>query len=133
MLNFVLNSKIKRFILKILNVYALDKESLNLVNPDYKNVNSNYFSFNDKSIDFEIAKLYTLIKNYMASDFIFYNLIKDKDLTEEIIHHYCMNLIDWKKESQVITFLKNIDNFSETKNLLLGLANYKLNNFNFKQ
>ena len=45
-------------------------------------------SFNNKSIDFEIAKLYTLIKNYKASDFIFYNLIKDKDLTEEIIHHY---------------------------------------------
>ena len=86
-------------------------------------------SLNNKSIDFEIAKLNTLTKNYKAADFVFSNLIKDKNLTEEIIHHYCMNLIDWKKESQVITFLKNIDNFSETKNLLLGLANYKLNNF----
>ena len=28
-------------------------------------------SLNNKSIDFEIAKLYTLIKNYKASDFIF--------------------------------------------------------------
>ena len=65
-------------------------------------------SFNNKSIDFEIAKLYTLIKNYKASDFIFYNLIKDKDLTEEIIHHYCMNLIDWKKEIQAISFLKKL-------------------------
>ena len=86
-------------------------------------------SLNNKSIDFEIAKLYTLIKNYKASDFILSNLIKDKDLTEEIIHHYCMNLIDWKKESQAILFLKKINNYTETKNLLLGLANYKLNNF----
>ena len=86
-------------------------------------------SLNNKTIDFEIAKLNTLTKNYKAADLVFSNLIKDKNLTEEIIHHYCMNLIDWKKESKVITFLKNIDNFSETKNLLLGLANYKLNNF----
>ena len=48
--NYKKLSKIKRFILKILNVYALDKESLNLVNPNYKNVSKNYFSFNDKSI-----------------------------------------------------------------------------------
>ena len=34
--NYKKLSKIKRFILKILNVYALDKESLNLLNPDYK-------------------------------------------------------------------------------------------------
>ena len=67
-------------------------------------------SLNNKSIDFEIAKLNTLTKNYKAANFIFSDLIKDKNLTEEIIHHYCMNLIDWKKESQVITFLKNIDN-----------------------
>ena len=86
-------------------------------------------SLNDKSIDFEIAKLHTLLKNYKASNFIFSNLIKDKELTKEIIHHYCMNLIDWKKESQVISFLKKIDNYNETKNLLLGLANYRLDNF----
>ena len=30
-------SSFKRFILKLLNVYALDKETLNLVNPNYKN------------------------------------------------------------------------------------------------
>ena len=86
-------------------------------------------SLNNKSIDFEIAKLQSLIKNYKASDSIFSNLIKDKNLTKEIIHHYCMNLIDWKKESQAISFLKKINNYTETKNLLLGLANYRLDNF----
>ena len=55
-------------------------------------------SRNDQLIDFEIAKLNTVIKNYKASDLIFSYLIKGKDLTEDIIYHYCLNLIEWKKE-----------------------------------
>ena len=43
-------SKFKRFLLKLLNVYAIDRESLNLVNPNYKNDNGNNFILNDKSI-----------------------------------------------------------------------------------
>tara|TARA_Y100000992_G_C21261987_1_gene491775 strand:- start:447 stop:1409 length:963 start_codon:yes stop_codon:yes gene_type:complete len=43
-------SKFKRFLLKLLNVYAIDRESLNLVNPNYKNDNGNKFILNDKSI-----------------------------------------------------------------------------------
>ena len=43
-------SKIKRLILKILNVYAYDKETLNIVNPYYENksnlIDINYKSFN---------------------------------------------------------------------------------------
>ena len=42
-------SKIKRFFLKILNIYAIDKETLNFVNPNYKNVNKNIHILNDKS------------------------------------------------------------------------------------
>ena len=30
-------SKIKRFLLKLFNVHAFEKETLNIVNPDYKN------------------------------------------------------------------------------------------------
>ena len=30
-------NKFKRFFLKLLNVYAYDKETLNIVNPNYKN------------------------------------------------------------------------------------------------
>ena len=48
--NYKKISKIKRFILKLLNVYAIDIENLNLVNPDYKNVSGNHFTLNDKSI-----------------------------------------------------------------------------------
>ena len=44
--------KLKRIILKLLNVYAYDKETLNIVNPDYKNVDGNIIAFNDKSFNF---------------------------------------------------------------------------------
>ena len=86
-------------------------------------------SLNNKSIDLEIAKLNTLIKNFNASDLIFANLIKDKNLSEEIMHHYCMNLIGWEKEDKVISFLKDFNQPSEMKSLLLGLSNYNLSNF----
>ena len=43
-------SKFKRFLLKLLNVYAFDNESLNLVNPNYNNNGGNNFILNDKSI-----------------------------------------------------------------------------------
>ena len=43
-------SKFKRFLLKLLNVYAIDRESLNLVNPNYNNNSGNNFILNDKSI-----------------------------------------------------------------------------------
>ena len=43
-------SSFKRFILKLLNVYALDKETLNLVNPNYKNSGNNVFKINKETI-----------------------------------------------------------------------------------
>ncbi len=45
-------SKLKRLILKLLNVNAYDKETLNIVNPDYNNVNGNFVAINDKSFNF---------------------------------------------------------------------------------
>ena len=45
-------NKLKRIMLKLLNVYAYDKETLNIVNPDYKNVNGNLILLNDKSFNF---------------------------------------------------------------------------------
>tara|TARA_B100001564_G_C20612867_1_gene658412 strand:- start:328 stop:1290 length:963 start_codon:yes stop_codon:yes gene_type:complete len=43
-------SSFKRFILKLLDVYALDRETLNLVNPNYNNSGNNFFKLNEKSI-----------------------------------------------------------------------------------
>ncbi len=45
-------NKLKRFILKLLNVYAYDRETLNIVNPDYQNNFGNLAKFNDKSFNF---------------------------------------------------------------------------------
>ena len=45
-------NKLKRIILKLLNVYAYDKETLNIINPEYKNINGNLVVFNDKSFNF---------------------------------------------------------------------------------
>ena len=45
-------SKIKRIILKLLNVYAYDRETLNNVNPINKNNQKNFIKFNDKSFFF---------------------------------------------------------------------------------
>ena len=44
-----------------------------------------------------------------------------------------MNLIGWKKEEKVITFLDKYNDSNEVKNLLLGLANFNLNEFNISK
>ena len=43
-------NKIKRFLLKLFNLYALDKETFELVNPIFDKKAENYFKFNDKSV-----------------------------------------------------------------------------------
>ena len=45
-------NKIKRAILKLLNVYAYDKETLNIINPNYKNRKGNFIDFNKYSFKF---------------------------------------------------------------------------------
>ncbi len=45
-------NKFKRFLLKLLKVYAYEKETLNVVNPNYKNQMGNFVNFNDKSFNF---------------------------------------------------------------------------------
>ena len=43
-------NKLKKFLLKILNIYGFEKETLNLVNPEYKNSGNNFYKLNDKSL-----------------------------------------------------------------------------------
>jgi len=43
-------NKLKRFLLKIFNIHAFEKETLNIVNPNYKNNGKNFFKLNDKSL-----------------------------------------------------------------------------------
>ena len=50
-------NKLKRFLLKLLNVYAYDRETLNIVNPHYQDQNGNIARFNDKSYNFSLGYL----------------------------------------------------------------------------
>ncbi|WP_440680869.1 hypothetical protein [Candidatus Pelagibacter sp. HIMB1623] len=43
-------NKLKRLLLKLLNIYALDKETFELINPKLNQKAENYFKFNNKSI-----------------------------------------------------------------------------------
>ena len=55
-------------------------------------------SSQDISIDHKLAKLNTSLKNFAKSELIYIDLIKDKNVSKEIIISYCDNLIKLKKE-----------------------------------
>ena len=107
-------SKIKRFILKILNVYTLDKESLNLVNPNYKNVNKNYFSLNDKSI--------ILSKGYLNLDRKIENL--------DIYYRYAPNNQLWNSTDRWKRIIPNINKKQLILTSLISLNESILNFLN---
>lgn len=63
-------NKLKRAILKLLNVYAYDKETLNILNPNYNNVKGNLIDFNNKS--FNLSRGYLeLTRKVKNIDFFF--------------------------------------------------------------
>ena len=90
-------------------------------------------SLNDKTIDFELAKLNTDIKNYIEADLIYTNLIRQKNVNKNIVYSYCLNLIKLKKENKAISLIvkfqsdNNIND--DTLMSLLGFAYFKLNKF----
>jgi len=55
--NYKKQNIFKRTLLKLLKLYAFDKETLNIVNPNYKNQSKNYYKFNKKT--------YILSKGYL--------------------------------------------------------------------
>ena len=69
---------IVKFILKIFNLYAYDKETLNMVNPDYKNVGKNFIKFNDTS--FNLSKGYTRLSRKIKKLDIFYRYSPNNNL-----------------------------------------------------
>ena len=89
-------------------------------------------SLKNKAIDYNLAKLYSNLKNYMAADVIYKNLIRDKNTEKEVLHSYCYNLIFLEKENEAISFLEKLENFDEKNHIifsLLGFAYLKLKNF----
>ncbi len=86
-------SSFKRFILKLLNVYALDRETLNLVNPNYKNSGSNIFKINKESI--------ILSNGYLKLD----RKIKSLD----IFYRYAPNNLMWNSTGRWKRIVPNIN------------------------
>ena len=43
-------NKLVRLLLKVFKIYAYERETLNVVNPDYENQYGNFVKFNDKSL-----------------------------------------------------------------------------------
>ena len=89
-------------------------------------------SLNDKSIDYEIAKLNTDLKNYLAADLIYKRLMTEENINNEIKYSYCSNLIKLNKVNEVILFLEKIqinDDKNDILTSLLGVAYFQLKNF----
>ena len=90
-------------------------------------------SLTDKSIDYEMAKLNSTLKNYSEADSIYKKLIRDKKVSNEILYSYCDNLIKNNKEDDVIEFLeknKNLNSLDYFYQIALGLAYLKKKEYN---
>ena len=86
---------------------------------------SKILSHKDLSIDYRIAKLSTNLKKYSQADFVYKGLIKNKNVSKDIIYSYCSNLIKLKKEKDTILFIKSFEkncNTDEVLKSLIGLA-----------
>ena len=128
-------SKIKRFLLKILNVYAIDRETLNIVNPSYKNQSSNHFVLNDKSIILSNGYLY-LDRKIKKLDIFFRYAPNNKlwnstnrwkriisNINKEELILACLNSL----KKSIIYFFKN--NKLEIKlNFISDISNKKFDN-----
>ncbi len=123
-------NKLKRIILKLLNVYAYDKETLNIVNPDYNNVDGNFIAFNDKSFNFsrgyleltrKISKLdiyfrYSPSNNLWNSTGTWKRIIPDID--KETLISVCLLSL----KNSILYFLDN-NNLEITINLIADNSN----------
>lgn len=97
---------------------------------------SKILSSKDILIDYKLAKLNTILKNFAQSDLIYNNLIKDKNISKDIITSYCDNLIKLNKEDKAISFIKKIGTNASNDDVLqsvIGLAYYKKKQFNIAQ
>ena len=99
-------SSFKRLILKLLNVYALDKETLNLVNPNYKNHGNNVFKINKETI--------VLSRGVLKLD----RKIKSLD----IFYRYAPNNLMWNSSAR---WKRIIPNITKRDLILTGLNSLK--------
>jgi len=90
---FPKQSRILRLVLRLLNVYAVEKDNFNLVNPPIKNEGKSAYIFNNKSFVFPNG--YTEIKREVKSI--------------DIILRYCSTVNLWKTSQTWKRIIPNID------------------------
>ena len=73
-------SKLKRYLLKLLNVYAFDKETFNIVNPKTDNISKNFYKLNDKS--FILSNGFLDLERKIHNVDIFFRLRKKYNFSE---------------------------------------------------
>ena len=105
-------SSFKRFLLKLLDVYALDRETLNLVNPNYNNSGNNYFKLNEKSI--------ILSNGYLKLDRKINKL--------DIFYRYAPNNLMWNSSER---WKRIIPNITKRDLILTSLTSLKKSLLNF--
>ena len=71
-------SKLRRFLLKILNVHAIDKETFDLINPVINNKGNNFFNLNQKT--FILSNGFLDLKRKIKKLDIYYRFSPSVDL-----------------------------------------------------
>jgi hypothetical protein len=100
-------NKFKRFLLRLLNIYAVDRETFELINPQNDHQAENYYKFNDKSL--------ILSSGYLD----FKNKIKKLD----IYYRFSPNVALWNSPGKWKRIIPNIDKETLIKVSLLSLKN----------
>ena len=108
-------NKFKRILLKLLNVYAYERETLNIVNPNYENHFGNFAKFNDKSFNFTQGYLKLSRKIFKLDIFFRYapnsNLYKSKKgwkrIVPEISKEQLISTCLLSLKESILFFLKN--------------------------
>ena len=128
-------NRVKRMILKLLNIHAFEKETFNFLNPNFDNHGKNFYNFNDKT--YILSNGFLDLKRKINSLDIFFRYCPSVDLwnskgnwkriipgiNKEILIKVCLISI---KES-LLNFLNNY-NLKVTLNLIHDNSNKDLNN-----
>ena len=147
-------SKLKRLLLKLFNIYAFEKETLNIVNPNYKNNSKNFFQINDKSVLLSSGYLdlkrkvnyLDIFFRYSPSNSLWNSTDRWKRIIPGIDKEILIKVCILSLKESIVAFLKNnkinitINLISDNSNVdfdnvlkkILHNDNYKLNFYKSK-
>ena len=111
-------SSFKRFLLKILNIYAFEKETFKLINPLSKNISSNYYKLNDKT--FILSSGYLNLKRKIKKIDIYFRYAPNNQLWNSS-KRWKRIIQNINKEDLILTTLNSLKN-----SILFFLENNKI-------